>query len=131
MRNLEEYPFEIRPLTKDEGGGFLICFTDFNECCSDGETPQEAIENGMDALRGVILTLEELGYPVPVPGSGGHSGKFVARVPKSLHAKLVTRARRDGVSLDALVTTLLAEGIGNAQGGERKGVCSCKIGTSG
>ncbi|MBF8273609.1 MAG: uncharacterized protein HW380_2714 [Magnetococcales bacterium] len=120
MHNLEEYPFEIRPLTKDEGSGFLISFTDFNECCSDGETPQEAIENGMDALRGVILTLEELGHPVPAPGSGGHSGKFVTRVPKTLHSKLVTRARREGVSLNALVTALLAEGIGDAQGRERK-----------
>lgn len=119
MHRLEDYPFEIRPLTTDEGNGFLISFTDFNECCSDGETPQEAIENGMDALRGVILTLEELGLPVPAPGSGGHSGKFVARVPKTLHARLVTRARREGVSLNALVTALLAEGIGRGHKEER------------
>ncbi|MBF0138082.1 MAG: type II toxin-antitoxin system HicB family antitoxin [Magnetococcus sp. DMHC-1] len=112
MANLEEYPFEIRPLTPDEGGGFLITFTDFNECFSDGETPQEAIENGMDALKEVILALQEFGFPVPAPGSGGLSGKFMARVPKTLHARLVTRARREGVSLNALVTMLLAEGIG-------------------
>ncbi|GAB0057132.1 hypothetical protein SIID45300_01453 [Candidatus Magnetaquicoccaceae bacterium FCR-1] len=112
MRNLADYPFEIRPLTPDEGSGYLISFTDFNECISDGESVEEAIENGLDALKGMIGTLEELGMPVPAPMSGGYSGKFVARVPKTLHARLVSRARREGVSLNALVTALLAEGIG-------------------
>ncbi|MBF0415509.1 MAG: type II toxin-antitoxin system HicB family antitoxin [Magnetococcales bacterium] len=124
MHNLEEYPFEIRPLTKDEGTGYLITFTDFNECCSDGETPQEAIENGMDALRGVILTLEEFGFPVPAPGSGGHSGKFMAQVPKSLYDELVVRARLDGISFNALVTTLLADGIGKVHGRDSAAVRS-------
>ncbi|MBF0164454.1 MAG: toxin-antitoxin system HicB family antitoxin [Magnetococcales bacterium] len=112
MRNLEDYPFEIRPLSPDEGSGYLISFTDFNECISDGESVEEAIANGMDALKGMIETLDELGMPVPAPLSGGYSGKFVARVPKTLHARLVSRARREGVSLNALVTALLAEGVG-------------------
>ena len=38
MRNLDDYPFEIRPLTAAEGGGFLISYPDFSECISDGET---------------------------------------------------------------------------------------------
>jgi antitoxin HicB len=33
-------------------------------------------------------------------------------VPKSLHAALARRADREGVSLNMLVTTLLAEGMG-------------------
>jgi len=33
-----DYPFEIRPLASEEGGGFLISFTHFAECISDGET---------------------------------------------------------------------------------------------
>ncbi|MBF0339437.1 MAG: type II toxin-antitoxin system HicB family antitoxin [Magnetococcales bacterium] len=115
MRKIEDYPFEIRPLAQDEGNGYLISFTDFNECISDGDTVNDAIENGMDALCGMIQTLEELGLPVPAPMSGGLSGKFVARVPKTLHARLSTRARREGVSLNALVTALLAEGIGRGE----------------
>lgn len=121
MHKLEDYPFEIRPMIPDEGTGYLITFTDFNECFSDGATIAEAIENGMDALKGTILALEDTGFPVPVPGSGGFSGKFVARVPKTLHAKLSTRARREGVSLNSLVTALLAEGIGNVQKAKRHG----------
>ncbi len=116
MPNLSEYPFEIRPLTEDEGSGFLINFPDFNECFSDGETVAEAIENGMDALNGAIQTMEELGIPVPLPRSGGFSGKFMARVPKSLHSKLVAKAKREHVSLNLLVATILAEGVGSGGG---------------
>jgi hypothetical protein len=29
MSKLSDYPFEIRPLTEEEGGGFLISFPDF------------------------------------------------------------------------------------------------------
>ena len=78
MTELHEYPFEIRPLTKDESDGYLISFPDFSERISDGETVAEAITNGMDALGGMIATLQELGHPVPQPGQKGSSGKFVA-----------------------------------------------------
>ena len=40
------YPFLIRPLAKDEGGGFLIEFPDLPGCVSDGETIEDAIANG-------------------------------------------------------------------------------------
>jgi antitoxin HicB len=115
MRDLTRYPFEIRPLTEDEGGGFLISFPDFSECISDGETPEEAIRNGMDALKETIAALESRGLPVPEPGSGGMSGKFVQRVPKSLHARLAARAKQEGVSLNTLVTALIAEGLGRRE----------------
>jgi antitoxin HicB len=113
MRDLTQYPFEVRPLSQEDGGGYLISFPDFFECISDGETVPEAIENGMDALAETISALESLGLPVPEPNSGGsYSGKFIQRVPKSLHARLATKAKQEGVSMNALVTALLAEGIG-------------------
>jgi antitoxin HicB len=40
------------------------------------------------------------------------SGKFVQRVPKTLHAKLAALARQEGVSLNTLVLTFIAEGVG-------------------
>lgn len=116
MRNLDDYPFEIRPLTAAEGGGFLIAYPDFSECISDGETIAEAIGNGRDALASTIAALEAKGFAVPAPNSGGvASGKFVARVPKTTHAQLTTRAKAEGVSLNALVLTFIAEGLGRRE----------------
>lgn len=113
MRNLDDYPFEIRPLSPEEGGGFLISYPDFSECISDGETVEQTIANGRDALAATIAALEAKGFPVPAPNRGGvASGKFIARVPKTVHAQLATRAKAEGVSLNTLVLTFLAEGLG-------------------
>ena len=115
MSKLTDYPFEVRPLTDEEGGGYLISFPDFAECISDGESVEEAIENGRDALKATIAALKARKLPVPSPNSGGvASGKFVARVPKTVHAQLATRAKAEGVSLNALVLTFIAQGLGRA-----------------
>jgi antitoxin HicB len=116
MRNLNNYPFDIRPLTHAEGGGFLITYPDFSECISDGETVEEAIAHGRDALSAVIAALEAKGFAIPAPNSGGvASGKFVARVPKTVHAQLTARAKSEGVSLNTLVLAFLAEGLGRRE----------------
>jgi len=120
MSKLTDYPFEVRPLSTEEGGGYLISFPDFAECISDGETVDEAIENGRDALKATIAALRSKKLPLPAPNSGGvASGKFVARVPKTVHAQLATRARAEGVSLNALVLTFIAQGLGGSGGKAR------------
>ena len=118
MKQLIDYPFEIKPLSPDDGGGFLISYPDFAECISDGETVAEAIANGADALKATIAALKANKHPVPLPGSGGvASGKFVARVPKTVHAQLTLRAKSEGVSLNALVLTFIAQGLGTSRRG--------------
>ena len=117
MRKLADYPFEIRPLSMEEGGGFLISYSDFSDCISDGETVEEALSNGRDALKSTIAALKAKDLPVPLPNSGGiASGKFVARVPKTVHAQLTTRAKAEGVSLNSLVLTFIAQGLGRKEG---------------
>ena len=39
-----DYPFIIRPLSKEDGGGYLIEFPDLPGCISDGETIEEVYE---------------------------------------------------------------------------------------
>jgi antitoxin HicB len=115
MSKLTDYPFEVRPLTTEEGGGYLVSFPDSAECISDGESVDDAIENGRDARKATIAALKSRKLPVPAPNSGGVAcGKFVARVPKTVHAQLATRARAEGVSLNALVLTFIAQGLGGS-----------------
>ncbi len=112
MRDLDDYPFEIRPLSAEEGGGFLISFPDFSECLSDGETIEEAIANGRDALAATMAALEMKGLPGPAPNSGGVvADRLVTRVPETVRARLSRCARQDGVSLDALVLAFITEGL--------------------
>ena len=52
------------------------------------------------------------GRPVPVPGASTAAGKFVQRLPRSIHARLQNRAKTEGVSLNQLVTAYVSEGLG-------------------
>ena len=56
---------EIKPLSEEDGGGYLIEFLDFPGCVADGATPEEAIREGRDALLSYTRTLEKLGRKVP------------------------------------------------------------------
>ena len=113
--NQIEYPFAIRPLTSEEGGGYLIEFPDLPGCISDGETIEEAVGNGLDAQASWIAAMQEAGRPVPAPNAApvSYSGKWMQRAPKSLHRSLAERARREGVSLNTMAVALLAEGLGH------------------
>lgn len=121
------YPFEayahvVSPLSNEDGGGFLITFPDLPGCMSDGDTEAEAVGNGRDAFHAWIAARVDMGRPIPAPEFRPDmlevpdaSGKFVTRVPKSIHAQLTTRARQEGVSLNTLVLTLIAEGLGRRE----------------
>lgn len=111
------YPFELRPLDDEEGGGWLIAFPDLPGCMSDGETPEEAIANGRDAVSAWIEAAREAGRQIPRPGDLP-SGKFIARIPRSLHARLAARAKQEGVSMNSLVSAFLAESLGRRENTE-------------
>jgi antitoxin HicB len=111
----EDYTIEIRPLTAEEGGGFLATFPDLPGCMADGETREEAIAEARDAFESWMEAQKEWGREYPKPTISGMSGKFVQRLPKSLHAKLAAQAKREGVSLNSLVLAFIAEGIGKRQ----------------
>ena len=108
------YPFEVRPLSKEEGGGYSIYFPDLLGCWSDGATPEETIENGRDALQSWLAVAQEFGDDIPRPFPAV-SGRFVQRVPRSLYARLIARAKAEGVLLNTLVVSLVSQGIGKSQ----------------
>lgn len=111
MKRLK-YSAMIRPLSKDEGGGYLIEIPDLPGCMADGETVEEAFNEAESAIESWIQTAKEFGDPIPASSiSKRYSGQWRLRVPKSLHAALATRAKREGVSLNLLAATILAEGL--------------------
>jgi antitoxin HicB len=109
-----DYPVEIRPLSKEEGGGYSITFPDLPGCCSDGATPEEAIDNGRDALESWLAVAREVSDELAKPFSKV-SGRFVQRVPRSLHAQLIAQAKIEGVSLNTLVVSIASQGLGQRQ----------------
>ena len=43
------YPAVIKPLAKQDGGGFVVEFPDLPGCVADGETVEEALAQAEDA----------------------------------------------------------------------------------
>jgi predicted RNase H-like HicB family nuclease len=118
------YPFEayshvLSPISAEDGGGFMFTMPDIPGVVADGETMDAAIADGREAFETTVSALLDMGREVPQPTLRGEdfapiaaSGKFVSRVPRSMHMQLVARAKREGVSLNTLVLTLIAEGLG-------------------
>ena len=63
----EDYEIDILPLSPADGGGFTAVAPELPGCRSDGETPEEALRNGYDAVASWIEAAEEMGKPVPQP----------------------------------------------------------------
>lgn len=110
--DLDAYSFIVRRLPDEDGGGYLVEYPDVHYCIADGKTPEDAIRHGREALEACLATMAEFGKRIPPPDSVASTGQWRQRVPRSLHARLVKRAEREGVSLNTLVTALIAEGIG-------------------
>jgi len=110
-RELDEYQFTVRPLSADEGGGYLVEYPDIPGCMSDGETIQEAITNGREALRDCLEVFRELGRKLPKPSI--EAAQWRQRLPRTLYAKLTRQAQREGVSINSFVTAIIAEAVGS------------------
>ena len=65
--NPHDYEVDIMPLSEADGGGFAAVAPELPGCRSDGETPQEALENAYDAIACWIEAAQEMGRPVPQP----------------------------------------------------------------
>ena len=65
--NPRDYELDIRPLSADDGGGFVAVAPELPGCMSDGETPEEALANGYDAIACWIEGALEMGRAIPEP----------------------------------------------------------------
>jgi antitoxin HicB len=121
------YEIKIRKLTEEDGGGWFAELPLLPGCMSDGETPQEAIDNLTDAKKCWIETSMELGRHVPEPVNNDFSGQLRVRMPKSLHRTLSEMAKNENVSLNQFINYHLARSVGYARADkERNGSCFTK-----
>ncbi len=106
MKNVKDYmklPYNyvIQPITDESGEYFYAQVLEFDGCQSTGETFEEAYANLKEAMEGWIEAKLDGGFEIPLPVRyDNFSGKFIVRIPKSLHYKLSVEAEKEGVSLN-------------------------------
>ncbi len=103
-----DYPFNV---VADPDGGYVVLFPDLPGCMTQVERLDEVGPMADDARRVWIETEYGRGADIPLPSyPEEYSGKFVLRIPRSLHRTLAESAEREHVSLNQYVATLLARG---------------------
>jgi predicted RNase H-like HicB family nuclease len=106
-------PYKRVLIPDEESGTYTAEIAEFPGCVSQGQTPQEALENLETAARGWIEAVLDLGQEVPpLSITEEHSGKISLRLPRSLHRRAAQMAQRDGVSLNLFIATAIAEKVG-------------------
>lgn len=113
-KNLEyymklKYPTQITEIDVQDGGGFLIEIPLLKGCMSDGESIAEAMDNikAAKAEWFSYMLANNLLIPEPIDVSR-YSGKFVVRIPKSLHKTISEQSKMEGLSLNQYVANSLA-----------------------
>lgn len=100
----------IQEINDESGHYFYGRIMELEGCQSTGDTLEELNENLTEAMEGNIEVRLECGLPVPEPvREESLSGKFVVRIPKSLHRRLTIEAEREGVSLNQYAMYKLAK----------------------
>jgi antitoxin HicB len=104
------YTMELR-LNAD--GSWFARIPDLPGCMTEGASAAHALGQLEDAKMAWVATAVEDGVPIPPPrDDDDFSGRFVVRVPRTLHRDLVGTARREGVSLNTLVVAALGKFLG-------------------
>ena len=118
VRKYMELPYTIL-LKKDEDGDTVARIQELSGCVAHGDTVEKALARLREFQLAWIETALASGEPIPTPEQESEalpSGKWLQRVPRSLHQRLTRRAKQEGVSLNHLVATILAEALGRKVG---------------
>jgi antitoxin HicB len=109
-----QLPYTVM-LQRDEEGDFIARVKELEGCVADGQDEIEAIGNLNEVKEFWFRAALKAGRNIPPPDSIDAdlpSGKWLMRVPRTLHKKLVEMAEQEGVSLNQFALSCLAEAVG-------------------
>lgn len=124
----EEYlalPYTIR-LRRDDEGDWIAEIDELEGCAAHGDSREEALVRLDEAKALWIDECLAHAQPIPQPERVEElpSGRWVQRVPRSVHKNLTRLAKLEGSSLNQLVTNILSEHIGARKGLDRAAATS-------
>lgn len=95
------YTYIVQEINDESGNYFYGRILELDGCQSTGDTSEELYISLKEAMKGYIETKLDNNIEIPLPvQADDYSGKFVVRIPKTLHQKLAIEAEKEGVSLN-------------------------------
>lgn len=102
-----------RLLLRDSPDMFSAEIPEFPGCFAQGATANEAYQNLEEAAKSWIEVSLAEGHEIPPPmASHGYSGRYLLRLPRSLHRLAAIKAARDSMSLNQGITNAIAAWVG-------------------
>lgn len=113
MNMKPEYPVVLRPLSAEDGGGWVAIVPDLPGCMSDGKTAYDALKNAEDAIEEWKDAAQAMGRPIPHPDDSLQKS-FDASVPDHIRRQAEAYARQmspdpTGTVDPSVVHALIAE----------------------
>lgn len=108
-------PYKVDIYPEEDGTGYTASIPDLPGCITSADSIGELWDSLEEAktlwLEVAIQDGDHVPEPAPIEEEQ-FSGRFVARLPRSLHRELANRADRENTSLNQLVVMLLSDGMG-------------------
>jgi predicted RNase H-like HicB family nuclease len=127
------FKYSMQLFWSEQDEEYVALIPEFPDLNALAETPEAAAREAQVVAGMYLEDMADSGEDPPEPHVlSSYSGELRVRMPRTLHQKLAGRALMENVSLNTLMVTLLAEGIGareelpaieaKARGPRRKGV---------
>ena len=116
MKTVQQYlemPYHVSVVRGDrDDAPWAASVEELPECTAAATTPEEAVERVRSLMSNWIAEALEARRDIPEPRRERQaSGRLLVRMPRSLHADLARTADVEGVSLNQLITGILASGV--------------------
>jgi RNA polymerase sigma-B factor len=117
-----DLPYHVAVKSEGDGAaGWSATIEELPGCTARGGTPDEAVDSLRPVMQAWLETALAERRAIPVPNAAGepskprsassHSGRFLVRMPGSLHEQLARAAEHQQVSLNRFVTDTLAASV--------------------
>ena len=108
--------YSIKVFWSEQDDMFVAACPALGNISALADTAPKAVAELEQVIELALETYAAEGWPVPEPDVlEEYSGQFRLRLPRSMHAWLAQEADRQGASLNALTTSLLARAMGTAE----------------
>jgi antitoxin HicB len=113
------YTVTVKSERNGERSDWTATVEELPACTARGQTPGDAVDSLRPAMERWLTAALADRREIPVPaGQGGkqptpssHSGRFLVRMPGTLHEQLARVAKHEELSLNRFVTNVLADSV--------------------